>query len=60
MSKAKSTPMTREAASRIAKSTTHQHGGQIPANSFASRADAVVQRTAAAPGNPRGTGHEGG
>lgn len=64
MSKAKSTPMTREAASRIAKSTAHQHGGQIPANSFASRADAVVQRTASAPGNPQGTtqsaGHQGG
>ena len=59
----KSTPMTRQAASRIASSASKQHGGQIPPNSFASRADAVVQRTASAPGNPQGTtqgtGHQG-
>ena len=47
MSKSKSTPMTREAAIRIAKATAAKHGGQIPANSFASHADATVQKEAA-------------
>lgn len=41
--------MTREAASRIAKATAIQHGGKIPAKSWASRADAMVQRVATAP-----------
>ncbi len=38
------TPMTREAVSRIARATAKKSGGQIPAKSFVSRADAVVQR----------------
>lgn len=47
MSKGKSTPMTREAASRIASATAGKNGGKIPARSFATRADATVQHTQA-------------
>ncbi len=47
MSKGKSTPMTREAASRIASTTAGRNGGKIPARSFATRADATVQHTQA-------------
>ena len=39
--------MNREAVIRITKATTPKHGGQIPAKSFVSRADATVQREAA-------------
>lgn len=49
MSKSKPTPMTREAVTRITKATIPRHGGQIPAKSFISRADAKVQRVAAKP-----------
>jgi hypothetical protein len=52
MSKSKSTSMTRVAASRIASATNKGNGGKIPAKSFASRADAGVQRVAAA--GPKG------
>lgn len=45
------TPMTREAVSRIARAASQKTGGQIPAGSFASRADAGVQRQAATQGN---------
>jgi len=48
MSKPKSTSMTPSAASRIASATSKGNGGKIPAKSFASRADASVQRVAAA------------
>lgn len=44
MSKAKFSPMTRNAASRIASATAAKNGGQIPAKGFATRADATVQR----------------
>ena len=44
MSKGKPTPMTREAASRIATAVAKQNGGKIPPNNFAGRADAAVQR----------------
>lgn len=44
MKKSKPTPMTREAVSRITKATTKNTGGKIPAKSFASVADATVQR----------------
>lgn len=54
MSKSKPVPMTREAATRIAKATAAKHGGQIPAKSFASVADATVQREAARQGKPTG------
>lgn len=47
MSKSKPTPMTREAATRITKAAAAKHGGQIPAKSFASHADATVQRETA-------------
>jgi len=49
MSKAKSSPMTRDAASRIASTTSKKNGGMIPAGSFASKADATVQQSQAAP-----------
>lgn len=51
MRKGKSTPMTRDAASRIASETAKKNGGKIPTDSFASRADAIVQKreSAAAP-----------
>jgi hypothetical protein len=48
MSKGKSSPMTRDAASRIASAASKQNGGMIPARSFASKADATVQRSQAA------------
>lgn len=48
MSKSKSTPMTRTAANRIASVAAKNSGGHIPAKSFASRADAGVQRATAA------------
>lgn len=54
MSKSKPSPMTREAVTRVTKATTTQHGGQIPAKSFVSRADAQVQREAAKRGKPAG------
>ncbi len=54
MSNAKSTPMTPAARSRIASATAKTHGGQIPAGSFASRADAVVQRQVATGGRSQG------
>jgi hypothetical protein len=47
MSKSQPNPMNREAVTRIAKATAAKHGGQIPAKSFASQADATVQREAA-------------
>lgn len=50
MSKAKATPMSRPAASRIASAAAKSNAGQIPAKSFASRADATVQSAAAKPG----------
>ena len=54
MSQAKSTPMTREAVTRVVINTAAKHGGQIPAKSFASRADATVQRDAVKQGKPKG------
>ena len=42
------TPITRDAVRRIAHAASVQNGGQIPATSHASRADAVVQRVVAA------------
>ncbi|MDO8320950.1 hypothetical protein [Rhodoferax sp.] len=50
MSKAKSTPMTPAARSRIASATAKIHDGKTPADSFASRADATVQRQIATGG----------
>ena len=47
MSKSKSNPMTRDAADRIASATAKKNDGKIPAKSFASHADATVQRKAA-------------
>ena len=44
----KSSPMTRQAASRIASATSKANNGKIPAGSVASRADATVQRQQAA------------
>jgi len=52
MSKSKMSTMTPAAASRIAAATGKANGGKIPAKSFASRADASVQRVAAA--GPKG------
>lgn len=49
MNKGKSTPMTREAANRIAAAIAKQNGGQIPPKSFAGRADAAVQRAQTSP-----------
>lgn len=49
MSKGKSTPMTREAASRIASATATKNDGKIPPKSFASRADTTVQRAQTSP-----------
>jgi hypothetical protein len=49
MATSKSKPMTREDVSRIAAATSKVHGGKIPAGSFASVADATVQRREAAP-----------
>lgn len=46
MSKAKSNPMTRQAASRIASQESRTNQGRILPGGFASRVDAVVQRTA--------------
>jgi hypothetical protein len=46
MNKAKSNPMTREAASRIASHESRTNQGRILPGGFASRVDAVVQRTA--------------
>ncbi len=50
MSKAKSTPMTPAARSRIASATAKTHDGKIPTGTFASRADAIVQRQVATGG----------
>lgn len=47
MSNGKPTPMTREAARRIASTTAIKNGGKIPPKSFASIADATVQRAQA-------------
>lgn len=47
MSKSKSSPITREAATRIVKAAAAKNGGQIPPKSFASHADATVQQQAA-------------
>lgn len=60
MSKHKSTPMTLDAASRIARATAAKTGGYIPSGSFASRADSAAQRTGsvAAPGGS--SEHKGG
>lgn len=41
-SSAKSTPMTSQAAARIQSSTDKINGGQVNANSFASRAQAAA------------------
>lgn len=49
MNKGKFSPMTREAASRIASTTATKTGGKIPPKSFASRADATVQRAQVLP-----------
>lgn len=49
MSKGKYTPMTREAASRIASATATKNGGKISPKSFVSRADATVQRAQTSP-----------
>lgn len=49
MATSKSKPMTREAVSRIAAAASKGHGGKIPAGSFASVADATVQRREATP-----------
>lgn len=46
--------MTRSAASRIASAQARSHGGQIPAGSFASRADATAQRNASKGSAPQG------
>jgi hypothetical protein len=54
MKSSKSTPMTRQAASRIASVASRQNHGQIPPRSFASRADATAQRQAASQGNKKG------
>lgn len=43
------TPMTTQAASRIASATAVRNGGKIPSGSFASRSDAAAQRQAATP-----------
>lgn len=53
MSKKTSTPMTRDAVRRIAASTAKKNGGQIPRGSFASTADASVQRREAAKTRPQ-------
>jgi hypothetical protein len=52
MSKPKMSNMTPAAARRIASATSKDNGGKIPAKSFASRADAIVQRVGAA--GPKG------
>lgn len=54
MAKSSSTPMSRPAASRIASAQSRTHGGQIPAGSFASRADATAQRNAGKASAPQG------
>ena len=54
MSKSKPTPMTREAVTRIVKATAANHNGQIPAKSFASIADATVQRETAKQAKAKG------
>lgn len=46
--------MPRPAASRIASAQARANGGQIPAASFASRADATVQRNASRGSVPQG------
>lgn len=46
-SKSKSNLMTRDAADRIASATAKKNDGKIPAKSFASHADATVQRETA-------------
>lgn len=43
------TPMTTQAASRIASATAVKNGGKIPSGSFASRSDSAAQRQAAPP-----------
>lgn len=55
MSKGKSTPMTRKAASRVQSATAVTSGGHIPAKSFASRADATVQQRQPAPTPRKGS-----
>lgn len=47
MNKVKSNPMTREAVRRIASNESHTNQGKILPGGFASRVDAVVQRTTA-------------
>lgn len=44
MSKSKSNPMTREAASRIVSATAKSNQGRIPAGSGATRVDRVMQQ----------------
>lgn len=41
-SSAKSTPMTSQAAARIQSSTAKANGGQVPAGSFAARAQSAA------------------
>jgi hypothetical protein len=53
MSKAKSTPMTSAARSRIVSAAAKIHDGKIPADSFASRADAILQRQVATGGTSK-------
>jgi hypothetical protein len=60
MSKSNLTPMTPEAVSRIARSEATSHAGQIRAGSFASRADAAMQRAAAKPSHSARSGAKGG
>ena len=54
MSRTKPTRMTRKAVTRIVKATAANHTGQIPAKSFASIADATVQREAAKQAKAKG------
>lgn len=44
MFKPKSTPMTRQAASRIASAESKANGGKLPPASFGTRTDRVVQQ----------------
>lgn len=44
MSKAKPTPMTREAADRIRSGETAKNGGKTPPGEFGTRADRAVQQ----------------
>lgn len=60
MSKHRSTPMTLDAASRIARATAAKTGGHIPPGSFASRADSAAQRTGSVSARGANSGGKGG